>query len=35
MLLAAGSVVVSVIFIFLMIQNILHVKKMREKKYDN
>jgi len=35
MLLAAGSVVISAIFIFLMIRNILHVKKTREKKDDN
>ncbi|MEN4045139.1 MULTISPECIES: hypothetical protein [Sulfurimonas] len=34
-LLAGGSVLVSVFFIFLMIRNILHVKKRREKKNDN
>ncbi len=32
MLLAAGSVLVSAFFIFLMIRNILHVKKKREEK---
>jgi hypothetical protein len=35
MLLAIGSVVVSLFFIVLMIKNILHVKKIREKKDDN
>ena len=35
MLLSAGSLLVSALFIFLMIRNILHVKKMREKKDDN
>ena len=35
MLLATGSVLVSAFFIFLMIRNILHVKKMRENKNDN
>ncbi|WP_457743960.1 hypothetical protein [Sulfurimonas sp.] len=36
MLLAGGSVVVSLFFIFLMIKNILYVKKMKEdKKNDN
>jgi len=32
MLLAGGSVVVSLFFIFLMIRNILYVKKMKEEK---
>ncbi|UCM99156.1 hypothetical protein LCX93_06320 [Sulfurimonas sp. SWIR-19] len=35
MLLAGGSVLVSAFFIFLMIRNILHVKKIREEKNDN
>jgi len=35
MLLAGGSVLVSMFFIFLMIRNILHVKKIREEKNDN
>lgn len=34
-LLAGGSVLVSAFFIFLMIRNILHVKKIREEKNDN
>ena len=33
--LALGCVVVSVFFIVLMVKNILHVKKLREKKDDN
>ena len=34
-LLAIGSLFVSLFFIFLMIKNILHVKKLREKKTDD
>jgi len=32
LLLAIGSLLVSVLFIVLMVKNILHVKKLREKK---
>ena len=35
LLLAFGSLLVSAFFIYLMIQNILRVKKMREEKNDN
>jgi len=35
MLLAVASVTVSVFFMVLMVKNILHVKKLREKKDDN
>ena len=35
LLLAAGSLLVSLFFIYLMIKNILFVKKLREKKNDN
>jgi hypothetical protein len=35
MLLAGGSVLVSLLFIVLMVKNILHVKKLREEKKDD
>ena len=35
LLLAIGSLLVSIFFIVLMVKNILHVKKLREKKTDD
>ena len=34
-ILAVGSIAVSVFFIYLMVKNIMEVKKIREKKDDN